>query len=83
MGIASFVLGILSTLCSVCGAYWPAVIMGIVGIILAALAKKRGAGGLATAGLVLSIVGTSIALLCIVACVALAAWASNTIGYFV
>lgn len=83
MGIASFVLGILSVLCSLFGFFWFAIVLGTVGIVLAALARKKGGGGLTIAGLVLSIVGTSLAALSLVACVALAAWAGKAIGYFV
>jgi uncharacterized membrane protein YvbJ len=66
--IASFVLGILSVVsCGYTG------FLGIIGIILAAFAKKeinqRGenGGGLATAGLVMSIIG--VALFLFIACI--------------
>ena len=83
MSIAALVLGILSVLCSLFGVHWPAIILGTVGIVLAALAKKKGSGGMATAGLVLSIVGTSFAVVSLLAVVVLLSWAGKTIGYFI
>jgi hypothetical protein len=65
------------------GVHWPAIILGTVGIVLAALAKKKGSGGMATAGLVLSIVGTSFAVVSLLAVVVLLSWAGKTIGYFI
>ena len=82
MGIASFVLGILSILCSLFGVFWFPIVLGTVGIVLGAVARKKGGSGLATAGLVLSIIGTSMSLLSMLAVIALAAWAGRTIGYF-
>lgn len=83
MGIAGFVLGILSVLCSLFGLYWAAVIIGSVGIVLSAVAKRKGGGGLTTAGLVLSIVGTALAVLSLMAVVVLLSWAKETIGHFI
>jgi len=71
MGVAGLILGILSLI----GAWIPGVnvfpmwALGIVGIILSAIARKKGEGGVATAGLVLSIIGTVIALFAWVACI--------------
>jgi energy-converting hydrogenase Eha subunit C len=78
MGIAGLVLGILSAI----GGWIPFVnyiawIFGVVGIVLSALAKKKGKAenqptGIATAGLVLSIIGLAlsvIGLICTVACI--------------
>lgn len=83
MGIASLVLGILSVLCSLFGFCWLAIVLGAVGIVLGALSRKNNGGGMATAGLVLSIIGVSFALISLVACLALASWARKTIGYFI
>ena len=58
MAVASLVLGILSILDPfiILG-----LILGIIGIVLAVMAKKRGFfGGMATAGLVLSIIGLAL-----------------------
>ena len=41
---------------------------GIVGLILGIIAKKQNPSGMATAGLVLSIIGVSITLLFVIAC---------------
>lgn len=72
MGIAALVLGSISILIAI---FFPAygligVATGIIGIILGAVAKKKGEGGIATAGLVLAIIGTALAMLFYLACVA-------------
>ena len=69
MGVASLVLGIVSTVWSCFGGTWIASVVGIVGIILGAIGKKKGAK-CAVAGLVLSIIGTSLAVLLWLACAA-------------
>lgn len=70
MGVASLVLGILSVILAVVfsGFGWLAAILGLVGIILASVAKKKDPDGMATAGLVLSIIGLVLGLLMYVAC---------------
>ena len=72
MGVASLILGIVSVVIAVfiSGFGWVAALLGIVGIILGALARKNGTGGVATAGLVLSIIGLVLGLLLYIACVA-------------
>lgn len=71
MGVASLVLGIVSVV--IAAAFplvgWLAVIVGVIGIILGALGKKNNAT-CATAGLVLAIIGTSLAALFWLACAA-------------
>lgn len=61
MGVASLVLGILATIIGLFSAGalgWLGAILGIIGIILGALGRKQPQGkGVATAGLVLSIIG--------------------------
>ena len=53
MATGSLVLGIVSIVFS-----GPGIILGIIGLILAIIAKKKGfAGGTGTAGLILSIIG--------------------------
>lgn len=81
MGIASLILGIVSVIIAVFFSTWGwvAIIAGIVGIILAALAKKKGEGGMATAGLVLSIIGAALGLIFYLACVACIAAAGTII----
>ena len=57
MAIAALVIGIVTILFL---AYVPVlgVILGVVGIILAIVARKSGVGGMAIAGLICSIIGT-------------------------
>ena len=72
MGVASLVLGIIAVVFSIIPilfGYWGPIILGVVGIILGAIAKKNNAK-CATAGLVLSIIGTSLAGLMLIACAA-------------
>ena len=76
MAIASLVLGI----CSIVYLF----VLGIVGIVLAVMAKKRmtEAGyppGIANAGLVLSIIGTAIGALLFISCIACVGVASCSI----
>ena len=71
MAAASLVLGIVSLVVAVFfnGYVWAGALCGIVGIVLAVLARKQEApSGVATAGLVCSIVGTSLCVLFFVAC---------------
>ena len=56
LAIASLILGILSILCG-------GGIFGIVGLILAIVAKKKGQAGPHTVGLILSIVGLVLGLI--------------------
>ena len=79
MGIASLVLGIVSTVWSCFGGTWISAVVGIVGIILGAIGKKNGAK-CATGGLVLSIIGTILGLLLYIACVACAASIAGAAG---
>lgn len=76
MSVAALVLGLIAIVLTliVPGLGWLGVIVGIVGIILAALAKKKGVGkpGLATAGLVLSIIAVALSLIFWIACAACA-----------
>ena len=75
MAVASLVLGILSLVIGVftSGLFgWLGAIFAVIGIILAVLAKKTNPekSGLATAGLVCSIIGVILCLLLYVACAA-------------
>ena len=73
MGVASLVLGIISVVLAVLfsGFCWLAAILGLIGIVLGTSARKKGQGGVATAGLVLSIIGLILGLLMYVACAAM------------
>ncbi len=72
MGIASLVLGIFSILFAFTGpAGFIGIILGVVGIVLAVLARKNNpADSVATGGLITSIVGCALALLFYMACLA-------------
>lgn len=74
MGIASLVLGIIAVIVGLFSAGalgWLGAILAIIGIILGALAKKNPEKkGIATAGLVLSIIGLILSLLLYIACIA-------------
>ncbi len=79
MAVASLVLGIVTLVCIFLGPLgWIGVILGIVGIILGILAKKTAPSGMATAGLVCSIIGTAICGLSFLACVACAGCVSSS-----
>ena len=71
MAVASLVLGIIST---IWGVILPSkiigAIIGIVGIVLGAVVKNDPSNGMATAGLVLSVIGTVLCLIISVACAA-------------
>lgn len=71
MGVASLVLGIVAVVAALfLGPFgWIGIITGIIGIILGVLARKKGEQ-VATAGLVLSIVGTVLASIFFIACAA-------------
>ena len=72
MGIASLVLGIFSILFAFTGpAGFIGIILGVAGIVLAVLARKKDpADSVATGGLVTSIVGCALAALFYLACLA-------------
>ena len=79
MGIASLVLGIISVVWSCFGGTWISSLLGIIGIILGAVGKKKDAN-CASAGLVLSIIGTVLGLLFYVACAACVAGLAEAAG---
>lgn len=74
MGVASLVLGILAVLIDIFSSGvlgWLGAIMAIIGVVMGALGmKKPESKGIATAGLVLSIVGLALCLIMYAACVA-------------
>lgn len=74
MGVASLVLGIIALVIGLFSAGtlgWLGAILAIIGIILGALGKKDPQkNGIATAGLVCSIIGLVLCLLLYIACVA-------------
>ena len=81
MAVASLVLGIISV---VIAAFfgplaWLGIVLGVVGLVLAVLAKKKGKSGMATAGLVLSIIGLALSAIIFIACTACACAVDNAV----
>jgi hypothetical protein len=70
MAVAGLILGILSLVGGVIPGVnvFPLWLLGIVGIVLSSVARKKEKSGVATAGLVLSIIGTILALIGWIAC---------------
>lgn len=69
--IASLVLGILACVCVFFGyGALLGIVLGIVGLILGISAKKENPSGMATAGIVLSIISIAFCAIVFVACVA-------------
>ena len=68
MGIASLIIGIVALVLSFFGiiTFWPALILGIGGIVLGALGKKKSGAG--TAGMIISIIAVAICLIWFIAC---------------
>jgi len=77
MAVAGLVLGIVSAVFAwVPGVNFVAWVAGIVGIILSVKARKASPSGMATAGLVLSIIGTAlgiVGLICAIAAICVGA----------
>jgi len=71
MAVASMVLGIVSIVFSFIGGLnFVGLVVGIVGLVLGILAKKKAPSGMATAGIVCSIIGIVLTALVLVACAA-------------
>lgn len=71
MPVASLVLGICALVFPFIGLGWLSVIIGVVGIVLGALAKKNPEKqGMATAGIVMSIIAVALGLIMWIACAA-------------
>jgi len=79
MGIASMVLGIISLIFSfIPGMNLIAIIMSIIGIALGALGKKNESQkGMATAGLVCSIIALALSLIVWIACASIIGTAAS------
>ena len=75
MGVFALVFGIVAIVLSFFFRYaWIGAILGIIGIVLGAVGRKNvNKKGVATAGLVLSIIGVAIAAIAWLACFACAA----------
>lgn len=71
MAIASLVLGICALVFPFIGLGWLSTLLGIVGVILGALGKKNTEKqGMATAGMVMSIIAVALGLISWLACAA-------------
>ncbi len=73
MGVAALVLGIISLVCSIflAGVQWIGAIVGVIGIVLGALGRKDPEKhGIATAGMICSIIGFVLSIILYIACVA-------------
>ncbi len=69
--IASLVLGIVSVVCVFFGSgAFLGIVLGIVGLILGINAKKEAPSGMATAGIILSIVAIAACAITFIACIA-------------
>lgn len=78
MGVASLVLGIIAlVICWIPVINWLAVILGVVGIVLAAVGKKNGQN--TTGGLVCSIIATAISAGAWIACSLCASCAASSV----
>lgn len=65
LAIVSLILGIAAIVLGCCWA-WLGVLLGVGGIVCAVMSKKKQKSGLATAGLVCSIIGVVFALIWII-----------------
>ena len=81
MAVASLVLGIIALVVAIFGGFysWIGIVAGVIGIVLAAVAKKKAPSGVATAGLVLSIIAAALSLVLWLACAACVSAASSAI----
>lgn len=71
MAVASLVLGICSLVFPFIGLGWLSVLIGVVGTVLGALGRKNTEKqGLATAGMVMSIISVALGLIMWLACAA-------------
>lgn len=75
MGVASLILGIFSIVFSFIPVVnWVGIILAVVGVVLGAVGRKNPAkAGVATGGLVCSIIGLVLSVILVVACGACAA----------
>ncbi len=71
MAVASLVLGICSLVFPFIGLGWLSVLVGVVGAVLGSLGRKdESKRGMATAGLVMSIISIALGLIMWIACAA-------------
>lgn len=78
--VASLVLGIIGVVLGFLGLWgWTGAILGIIGLILGVLGRKENPTGMATAGIVLSIIAVALGLIMTIACYACVVAASNAV----
>ena len=71
MAVASLVLGICALVFPFIGLGWLSVLLGVVGVILGAIGRKNESKkGMATAGVVMSIIAVALGLIMWIACAA-------------
>jgi hypothetical protein len=69
--VASMVLGIIGAVCIVFGVYaFIGMIVSIIGLVLGISAKKQSPSGMATAGIVLSIIALALCAITVISCLA-------------
>lgn len=84
MGVASLILGIIALILSIFGTgfQWVGAIVGLIGIILGALGRKDPEKkGIATAGLVCSIIGFVFSIILFIACAACVSGLGAAVSY--
>lgn len=88
MGVASLILGIISLVIAVffSSLGWLGALLGLLGIILGAVGRKKAkeagsSSGVATGGLVCSIIGLVLCSIFYLACVACVAAAGGALAY--
>lgn len=79
--VASLVLGIVSLVCIFFGyGALLGIVLGVVGIILGVMARKEAPSGMATAGLVLSIIAIVLCVITFLACIICAGIGLSALG---
>lgn len=79
--VASLVLGIIGVVLGFLGGWaWTGAILGIIGLILGVMGKKEAPSGMATAGIVLSIIAIALGLIVTIACYACVAAVYSAAG---
>lgn len=68
MGVASLVIGIIALVVGLFINMPVGIIAGVIAIVLGALGRKNGQGGMATAGMVLGIIAVALCAVAYIAC---------------
>lgn len=68
MGVASLVIGIIALVVGLFINMPVGIIAGVIAIVLGALGRKNGQGGVATAGMVLGIIAVALCAVTYIAC---------------